>query len=454
MKHRQWVRSLGRQVDHRAVVSVAVRTNAHEDRGVGVILSTNPLYLLVASHLVSPLLDQESATIRVNGKDLGQPAVLRNPSLAKDELTVLRMPGQLKEKTWRALPLPLKPRRLAPGDSVELIALDSSEGHRLSGTVIVQRVDQHAEWVTTDIPGKAGMSGCPVLSNGMLVGICQAVGSNDLGTGSNTIATRLSASSLKELRQSVPFQRRRRSRKIVLMTSVSLAILGAIAYGGIGGFLRGNNDESERGIAPSTLRTSTVRVLYVHGAGAVSTGLMEEKLKEKGFKVTSEALAPADLTAYNVVVAHVNAPAPRYLEAFLARGGGVVLLEATPYYLGMADVADWFGASTYMNAGVCAPAVIDLDAPFGTHFKTGDVVAKSACAWEGAAAVTDLAKDAISIAHWVDPDCIFAFARQVGDGRVYYQAQFGGAYEGEDAWDLFVAGVQWAAGLTDLQADQ
>jgi hypothetical protein len=63
--------------------------------------------------------------------------------------------------------------------------------------------------------------------------------------------------------------------------------------------------------------------------------------------------------------------------------------------------------------------------------------------------MTGLAEDSVVIAEWGSPEgYAFAFARTLSSsGRVYYQAQFAGAYEGERAWNLFLTGVRWAAGF-------
>jgi hypothetical protein len=160
-------------------------------------------------------------------------------------------------------------------------------------------------------------------------------------------------------------------------------------------------------------------------------------LNESGLNVQFAADIPENLTGYDVVIIHAYwAVEPRHaqlIQDFIANGGGVVVMSGVPEYfrsyckdwwtylcptenesLGMED---WFGTGYYVNTG--GSANVTVDNPFNTSLLSGDVL-MSGCGGSNAAIVDG---DVQVVATW-EEGYAFAFAREYGLGRLYYQAAF------------------------------
>ncbi len=431
----------GRRLED-SVVRICVVSSDGTDAGVGVVIRARPFTVVIPTHLATSLALAEATEVRVDDEDIGWPAMLAAPAAGHDELTLLRFPGR-GPAGRRAARLPFRPARLRLGEAVALLLPAEEERSRLDGRVTALKLENDQEWISSDVPCSRGSSGGALIAGGHVVGICQAMTASSAGDdASSAIAIRLSQATLREVARLSGRYGRRTAWSLAALASVgALAVLLAASRA-----LPSLGDRARNTAAPSPA-ASTLRALYIYGSGSTNPALMIEKLQSAGFYVATAAIAPSGLDDYSLVVAHVNAASPEQLATFVRRGGGLVMLEATPYYLGVSDIAAWLGAHKYVNAAVCVYARVATDHPMGTEFVTGDIVAKSACAWEGAAAMAELDADAVVFARWESPDCAFAFGHRYGDGRVYYQAQFGGAYVGEAAWTLFLAGARWATGL-------
>ncbi|MEW5826363.1 MAG: hypothetical protein AB1778_05975 [Candidatus Bipolaricaulota bacterium] len=436
-----------------SVVGLQIATNHHIDVGVGIVLACRPLTLLVPAHLVTGLSSSQARRVLVDGADLGLPQIVRSPAAEQDELAVVRFHPEARLPR-RPICLPRTPPALRIGDDISLRVLDGPNERDVVGHVTMLRTDDGRQWITTDTQVSRGHSGSPLVVAGRLAAVCQGKAPESSERAGDALLIRLSQETLRELRKLSGVCAKGRRNSAVLACMVALVGVGT-AIGLLGGdpfppaVSRGGvNPDPVRAAGAANTRSHT-RALYVHGIGAIEPEFMKAQLEAVGFSVDTAAIAPEDLTPYEVVVCHVNAPDPGILEDYLDGGGGVVLLEATPYYLGVADIASWFGAATYANADDCIEAKLVSRGPLPLTLDVGDVVAKSACAWGGPAAMTGLAEDSVLLAEWASPQgYAFAFARTLPtNGRVYYQAQFAGAYEGERAWDLFLTATRWTAGF-------
>jgi hypothetical protein len=157
-----------------------------------------------------------------------------------------------------------------------------------------------------------------------------------------------------------------------------------------------------------------------------------EALTNFGLEVSFAADIPENLDDYDVVVLHAYyAIEPKYanlIKAYVANGGGVALVEASPCYFAnycknmnpscdLTSIKEWFGANQYANAGGSPRLVVNN--PFGASLLTSDTLLR----WPGhsRAAVTSLDSNAQVIALW-DDGFTYAFSRKYGEGRIYYQA--------------------------------
>lgn len=149
-----------------------------------------------------------------------------------------------------------------------------------------------------------------------------------------------------------------------------------------------------------------------------------------------------DLSSYDLLVVHITGGSPP--EAipfgdFLVAGKGIVVLEATWFFLGA--VPAWAGATAYTNGSGTATAVVHH--PFETSIALGEAITTEA-SWGGPAAMCGLAPGATAVALWGDGD-LFAYAYPTGTARVYYHAQFGGAIDpAPNSVALFRGGARWA----------
>jgi hypothetical protein len=150
-----------------------------------------------------------------------------------------------------------------------------------------------------------------------------------------------------------------------------------------------------------------------------------------GLKVSFAGDIPENLDNYDVVVLYAYwAIEPRHanlIRDYVANGGGVVFVEASPCYLAdycknmnpscdLTSIQEWFGAKQYTNAGGSSKVVVNN--PFGTSLLTNDTLFCSS--GYSCAAITTVDNNAQVIALW-DSGLILAFTREYGQGRIYYQ---------------------------------
>lgn len=161
-------------------------------------------------------------------------------------------------------------------------------------------------------------------------------------------------------------------------------------------------------------------------------------LTDYGLNVVYAGDIPENLTGYDLLVIEAYwAVEPKHealIRDFIQNGGGVVLLGGVPTYLvvyckdywpylyggsNLGSIQEWFGASCYVNAR--GYANVTVDNPFGLPLMKGDTLV------EGRdyifASVTELNNDSQTVAEWGTGET-FAFSRQYGAGRVYYQAWY------------------------------
>jgi hypothetical protein len=218
---------------------------------------------------------------------------------------------------------------------------------------------------------------------------------------------------------------------------------------------------------------------HIRGAERIRDDLYRRGFARVDFQGTMPRSIEA-LTPYHVVVLiginrSYDAVAAPLLERYAALGGGVVMEGGIPSYLvhhwapnddafvhdwehvslptNLADIASWFGAPEYVNndnAGV----LDEIDNPFGL-----EVDLRVEVPTQGAAGVrrrgVEGRSDCRIIAGWTNTDSdVMAFCHWYKRGRIYYQAQRDdrrfGTQDQSDLWNVFVTGIQWAAGAFDL----
>jgi hypothetical protein len=158
-------------------------------------------------------------------------------------------------------------------------------------------------------------------------------------------------------------------------------------------------------------------------------------LEQYGFNITYAAFIPSSLSGYDVVVIDAywacNPTNEPIIRDYISGGGGVVLIAAVPVLFAvnctnnwpgndLSPVQDWFGASTYTNAG--GPAEVTVNNPFGTSLTAGQSLGPYNAGYSYAA-VADPLNDSIVIAQW-QMGGVFSMTHEYGQGRVYYQASY------------------------------
>jgi hypothetical protein len=420
---------------------LTIKTDDHVDSGIALVLSTRRFLVVAPSHLISPLEEEDGADVLVDGQSLGSPRVIWDSPCADASIAILEF-DQPAPPDLRSIRLPWKAPPLQVGSQVVLTVLDEESERGIGGQIVTLLAEDRHEWITASTKVAPGTSGSPLYAKGKLAAICQGIATAEGASNGNGVFARVTPACLRQLARLSGAMRRR-----CLVGGASILVGGLAVVLPLLLLASGLASPSDDGFPTPLVGTATDvgTALYVFGKGATAPEVMATNLASAGFRVQTASVAPSDLSKYAVVICHVNAPAPAILEDYIGSGGGVVLLEATPYYLGIQDVAEWLGASAYANAEKCEDAVVTGTRPFSTSFEVGSVVAKTSCVWEGAAAMADLLQSAELIAKWEISELVYAFTNRYGRGRVYYQAQFGGAYEGEEAWTLFLAGTRWAA---------
>jgi hypothetical protein len=154
-------------------------------------------------------------------------------------------------------------------------------------------------------------------------------------------------------------------------------------------------------------------------------------LEGDGFTVDTFATIPANLSQYNLV----------YLEAYFAcepadepairnyisSGGGFVAEDGSMNYLvynsqtldtgsNLSSIADWFGASVYINTG--GDAYVSVQNPLGTSLTSGEQLITGS--GYSNAGLQSMSASSQVLATWSDGST-FAFTNTYGQGRVYWQ---------------------------------
>lgn len=190
-------------------------------------------------------------------------------------------------------------------------------------------------------------------------------------------------------------------------------------------------------------------------------------LQQAGFNVTHVADIPGNLTGYDAVVINAYfAIEPRHeplIRDYISRGGGVVLVFATPMYFGgyckdnwpirlglddLSPVQEWFGAGFFVNSGDQAYASIDN--PLNTSLAEGEPVYSELGSYSFSA-MTSMHNDSQVVARWEDGS-VFAFTHQYGLGRLYYQAIFDDVNQGPQpppsTWSVTITATPANTGST------
>jgi hypothetical protein len=156
-------------------------------------------------------------------------------------------------------------------------------------------------------------------------------------------------------------------------------------------------------------------------------------LEQSDLQVTPGGDLPKDLSEFDVVVIFAYyAVEPKHepqIKEYLNNGGGIVLIAGTPSYLStyskslsctnnLENIENWFGASSYVNAG--GTSRVAFDYPFNTSLSTKEVLYTSA---PNDACLSSLSKNAKPIS-LLDSGEVFAFIHEYGTGQVYYQTLF------------------------------
>jgi hypothetical protein len=153
-------------------------------------------------------------------------------------------------------------------------------------------------------------------------------------------------------------------------------------------------------------------------------------LESEGFTVDTFATFPANLTLYNLVYleAYFASPADEpAIRSYISNGGGFVAQDASINYLvynstnldtgsDLSSIADWFGASVYVNAG--GDAYVSVQNPLGTSLTSGEQLITGS--GYGNAGLQSMIAGSQVLATWSDGST-FAFTNTYGQGRVFWQ---------------------------------
>jgi hypothetical protein len=155
-------------------------------------------------------------------------------------------------------------------------------------------------------------------------------------------------------------------------------------------------------------------------------------LEGEGLTVDTFATLPENLTQYSVVCleayfALTPADEPA-ISSYISSGGGVVMLSGSICYLAydcqnlnpgqdLSSVADWFGASYFINTG--GNAYVSAQNPLGTSLTSGEQLL--AGVGDSNIGMQSMSAGSQVLATWSDGST-FAFTNEFGRGRVYWQA--------------------------------
>lgn len=155
-------------------------------------------------------------------------------------------------------------------------------------------------------------------------------------------------------------------------------------------------------------------------------------LTSEDFAVDTFATIPDNLSQYSLVYLEaylacepVNEPA---IRIYISSGGGVLMWQGSICYVAyysktwntgqdLSDVADWFGASYFINTG--GDAYVSVPYPLGTNLTSGEQLVTDV--GHSDAGIRSVSTGSQVLATWFDGST-FAFIHQYGQGRVYWQA--------------------------------
>ncbi len=162
------------------------------------------------------------------------------------------------------------------------------------------------------------------------------------------------------------------------------------------------------------------------------------ELSRRGFNVECAGDVPEDIGKYDLVVFEAYcAVEPKHsqlVREYLENGGNVVILQGVPCYfsvyckdwwpyrfggMDLSPLMDWFGSSQFANTGGSAHAIVEH--PFSTELTTEDALISGVGGSCSSVVPSSMSSDSHVVALW-DNGLVFAFSREYGKGRVYYQA--------------------------------
>jgi len=161
---------------------------------------------------------------------------------------------------------------------------------------------------------------------------------------------------------------------------------------------------------------------------------VSQTLEQWGFEVIFAGDMPETLSDYDLVVIEASyAVEPEHaplIKEYVSNGGGLVILAGVPMYLSvycrdwwpgtlggtnLTSIQEWFGASTFADAGGVARVVVNN--PVGTSLQVNDLVYDTNR--NDRKSVIGLNNGAQIIAQW-ESGKVYSFTYEYGAGRVFY----------------------------------
>ena len=214
------------QQAHASVISLGIVSSEFDETGAAIVLSVNPLRLLVPSHLVLAIEDGSADGVTLDGSTFRDVTLLCSPILEQHELAVLQID--------QTSPSHLRPIRLGsgcadayPGQIGVLVTHHSVSAHCQSGPVLSVRSDGRACMAVLDVDVRPGDSGSAVLIDGVLAGVVQGRRLDESGT--KAIAVLLSETLGSELRKLAEARRPRLTKATAIPLVVALYLCLASA---------------------------------------------------------------------------------------------------------------------------------------------------------------------------------------------------------------------------------
>jgi len=158
----------------RFVVNVCVDAPEGVDSGVGVVLSTQPLFIIVPSHLVVQLENDENARVRIDGVQCESCEVVPSSVLSAEHLTLLRARG-MKLNHLRQVRLPKKAETLDSGFPIRILGCSANSSFEHFGQILESKTPSTNGSAITDVVIRQGDSGSALMAGQRLAGICQGM---------------------------------------------------------------------------------------------------------------------------------------------------------------------------------------------------------------------------------------------------------------------------------------